>query len=61
MAEFVLILLRTHIQAKLLKIEDEDKYLTLVPVVGTLQECASDPTYRAVIRQAGMVQARLLF
>jgi hypothetical protein len=23
--------------AKLLKIEDEDKYLTLVPVVGTLQ------------------------
>jgi len=42
--------------AKLLKIEDEDKYLTLVPVVGTLQECASDPTYRAVIRQAGMVQ-----
>ena len=23
--------------AKLLKIDDEDKYLTLVPVVGTLQ------------------------
>ena len=80
--------------AKLLKIEDEDKYLTLVPVVGTLQgtrwlglkkfrykcgstknvqphlsgplylmylmlcvlECASEPSYRAAIRQSGMVQ-----
>ena len=42
--------------AKLLKIDDEDKYLTLVPVVGTLQECASDPSYRATIRQSGMVE-----
>ena len=44
------------ILAKLLKIDDEDKYLTLVPVVGTLQECASDPSYRATIRQSGMVE-----
>ncbi|CBY18285.1 unnamed protein product [Oikopleura dioica] len=42
--------------AKLLKIEGEDKFSTLVPVVGTLQECASEPAYREAIRKSGMVQ-----
>ena len=42
--------------ANLLKIEGEDKFSTLVPVVGTLQECASEPAYRAAIRKSGMVQ-----
>ena len=32
--------------AKLLKIDDEDKYLTLVPVVGTLQVRISSFTER---------------
>ncbi|XP_046364085.1 outer dynein arm-docking complex subunit 2-like [Haliotis rufescens] len=39
--------------AKLLKSPTEDM---LIPVVGTLQECASEPSYRLAIRTEGMVE-----
>ncbi|PAA77708.1 hypothetical protein BOX15_Mlig020657g3, partial [Macrostomum lignano] len=38
---------------KLLKSRHEDM---LIPVVGTLQECASEPDYRVAIRTEGMVE-----
>ncbi|KAK7112459.1 outer dynein arm-docking complex subunit 2-like [Littorina saxatilis] len=39
--------------AKLLKSPHEDM---LIPVVGTLQECASEPSYRLAIRTEGMIE-----
>ncbi|KAK6961463.1 adhesion G-protein coupled receptor D1, partial [Biomphalaria glabrata] len=39
--------------AKLLKSEHENM---LIPVVGTLQECASEPTYGLAIRTEGMIE-----
>ncbi|KAK6166600.1 hypothetical protein SNE40_023253 [Patella caerulea] len=39
--------------AKLLKSTNEDM---LIPVVGTLQECASEPSYRLAIRTEGMIE-----
>ncbi|TGZ70260.1 hypothetical protein CRM22_003307 [Opisthorchis felineus] len=39
--------------ARLLKSPHENM---LIPVVGTLQECASEPTYRVAIRTEGMVE-----
>ncbi|ESP04270.1 hypothetical protein LOTGIDRAFT_224011 [Lottia gigantea] len=39
--------------AKLLKSTHEDM---LIPVVGTLQECASEPSYRLAIRTEGMIE-----
>lgn len=39
--------------AKLLKSEHEDM---LIPVVGTLQECASEPSYGLAIRTEGMIE-----
>ncbi|XP_021342535.1 armadillo repeat-containing protein 4-like isoform X1 [Mizuhopecten yessoensis] len=39
--------------AKLLKSVHEDM---LIPVVGTLQECASEPSYRLAIRTEGMIE-----
>lgn len=39
--------------AKLLKSKHENM---LIPVVGTLQECASEPSYRLAIRTEGMIE-----
>ncbi|GAA49475.1 armadillo repeat-containing protein 4 [Clonorchis sinensis] len=39
--------------ARLLKSPHENM---LIPVVGTLQECASEPTYRVAIRTEGMIE-----
>ncbi|KAL4217388.1 Armadillo repeat-containing protein 4 [Mactra antiquata] len=39
--------------ARLLKSTHEDM---LIPVVGTLQECASEPSYRLAIRTEGMIE-----
>jgi len=39
--------------ARLLKSTHESM---LVPVVGTLQECASEPSYRLAIRTEGMIE-----
>nr|XP_022323852.1 armadillo repeat-containing protein 4-like isoform X1 [Crassostrea virginica] len=39
--------------AKLLKSPNENM---LIPVVGTLQECASEPSYRLAIRTEGMIE-----
>lgn len=39
--------------AKLLKSQHENM---LIPVVGTLQECASEPSYRLAIRTEGMIE-----
>ena len=39
--------------AKLLKSPHENM---LIPVVGTLQECASEPSYRLAIRTEGMIE-----
>mgnify|MGYP001792013471 CR=1 FL=1 len=39
--------------ARLLKSQHESM---LVPVVGTLQECATEPSYRLAIRTEGMIE-----
>lgn len=39
--------------ARLLKSKHESM---LIPVVGTLQECASEPSYRLAIRTEGMIE-----